>query len=267
MHFGKCGSLLLSFWCWNTHSEFPGRVAISKCEIVGGAVRDFDLVTKLKIEKFYFPVCLSVIHKNLWKFRTCIFPPQSLSHPASFLSSSSSPFLPFSSFLSVTTPPSHMHWPLHNSERDDHRVEQNMEQALTLMKMNSSWNCHSNSSNERKTIWGVGYPPLSHFPLIPSSYLPIAYTSCILFLKATTRFYLAVMWEIWEWPCILFFGCVHNWFLLPWYLRSCRFMSFVCVCVCVCAPHVLESSLFPIPPLLWREVMNNPDPNLSSPFL
>ena len=39
----------------------------------------------------------------------------------------------------------------------------------------------------------------------------------------------------------------------------------VCVCVCVCAPQVLESSLFPIPPLLWREVMNNSDPNL--PFL
>ena len=31
------------------HSEFPGRVAISECEIVGGAVRDFNLVTKLKI--------------------------------------------------------------------------------------------------------------------------------------------------------------------------------------------------------------------------
>lgn len=28
------------------------------------------------------------------------------------------------------------------------------------------------------------------------------------------------------------FVCVHNRFLLPWYLRSCRFMS-LCVCMCV----------------------------------
>ena len=154
-----------------------------------------------------------------------------------------------------------MHWPLHNSERDDHRVEQNVEQALTLMKRNSSWNWHSNSSNEKKTIWGVGYPPLSHFPLIPSSYLPIAYTSCILFLKATPRFYLAVMWESLEWPCS-FFLCVYT-----ISSSSLDTLDHAGLCPCVCAPHVLESSLFPIPPLLWREVMNNPDPNLSSPFL
>ena len=47
------------------HAEFPGRVAISKHAIVGGVVRDRDLVAKLKITKIFIPACLSVIRENL----------------------------------------------------------------------------------------------------------------------------------------------------------------------------------------------------------
>ena len=46
--------MLASYYCFDVeiHAEFPGRVAISKREIVGGVVRDHDLVAKLNIAKF-----------------------------------------------------------------------------------------------------------------------------------------------------------------------------------------------------------------------
>ena len=38
---------------YTIHDEFAARVTISMCEIVWGVVRDCDLVTKLKIAKFF----------------------------------------------------------------------------------------------------------------------------------------------------------------------------------------------------------------------
>ena len=42
---------VVAFYYVEIHAEFPGRVAISKRGIVGGVVRDCDLVMKLK----FFP--------------------------------------------------------------------------------------------------------------------------------------------------------------------------------------------------------------------
>ena len=42
------------------HAEFPSRVVISMCEVVGGVVIDHDLVATLQIEKkdFFWHICL-----------------------------------------------------------------------------------------------------------------------------------------------------------------------------------------------------------------
>ena len=39
------------------HGEFPSRVVISMCEVVGGVVIDHDLVATLQIEKTGTFVC------------------------------------------------------------------------------------------------------------------------------------------------------------------------------------------------------------------
>ena len=43
------------YYCFNveTHAEFPGRVVLSVHDIVGGVVRDHDLVAILKIVKIF----------------------------------------------------------------------------------------------------------------------------------------------------------------------------------------------------------------------
>ena len=46
------------------HAEFPSRITISKCEIVGRVIRDHDFVAKLK-ERNFFLVYLYVIHDKL----------------------------------------------------------------------------------------------------------------------------------------------------------------------------------------------------------
>ena len=47
-------SVVASCYCFDVeiHGEFPGRVSISEREIVGGMVRDRDLVMKFKNWKF-----------------------------------------------------------------------------------------------------------------------------------------------------------------------------------------------------------------------
>ena len=37
------------------HTEFPGSVAVSRCETVGGVVRGCDPVAKLKSAQIFFP--------------------------------------------------------------------------------------------------------------------------------------------------------------------------------------------------------------------
>ena len=47
------------------HAEFPSRVVISMCEVVGGVVIDHDLVATLQIEKKrFFLAHLFVVSKN-----------------------------------------------------------------------------------------------------------------------------------------------------------------------------------------------------------
>ena len=51
MRFDKRG--IASYYHFDVaiHADFPGRVTISKHAIVGGVVRDRDLVAKLKLSK------------------------------------------------------------------------------------------------------------------------------------------------------------------------------------------------------------------------
>ena len=192
----------------------------------------------------------------------CIFPPQFVSHPASFLSSSFSPSSPSHLFSLLHWFYSFTHAPACTQPRkrqpqgwaecgagpDTNEEEFQLKLALQLFK----W-------EEDNLRCGLPFPVTFS---LDSLQLP---AHCIHLLYSLFEGHYRILscsyarnLGVALYPL---FVCVHNRFLLPWYLRSWRFMS-----LCVCAPHVLESSLFPIPPLLRREVMNNPDPNLSSPF-
>ena len=174
-------------------------------------------------------MCLSVIHKNLWKFRTCIFPPQSLSHPASFLSSSFSPFLPFFSlcYYSFTHAPASTQlrkrrpqgWTEYGAGPNTNEDEFQLKLSLQLFKREED--------NLR-----CGLPSPVAFSL-DSLQLP-AHCIHLLYSLFEGHYWILSCSYVRNLGVALYslFVCVYNQFLLPWYLRSCRFMP-LCVCVCV----------------------------------